>query len=242
MNKIEVCYSPALFDLHKNEQAIAVVVDILRATTSICSAFTNGVKALIPVAGESIAADMKKKGYTVAAERDGIKLDFADFGNSPENFSAEAVGGREVVYCTTNGTKTIMLAKDCAHVVIGAFSNITALKKWIEKQQKDVIVLCAGWKNKYNIEDSVFAGALTDMLLQTGKFETDCDSSVSAQDLWLHNKNNLKALIDKSAQKKRLQGNNLDYCIPFCIKFDTTDAIPILKGDRLVEMKNVEMG
>jgi len=239
MNKVEVCYSPALFDLHKEENAIAVVVDILRATTSICSAFTNGVNTLIPVPTEDDAKEMKRKGYIVAAERNGITLDFADFGNSPENFSADAVGGKDVAYCTTNGTKTIMLANYCSDVVIGSFSNISALCKWLADQDKDVIILCAGWKNKYNIEDSVFAGALADMLLQTNKFETICDSAKAAQDMWLNNKENLLGLINRAAQKNRLKNNKLDYSIPFCVTLDTTDVIPILNGDRLVEIRKL---
>lgn len=240
MNKIEVCFTPALFDYHKNENAIAVVVDVLRATTSICSAFKNGVKTLIPVGTENEAKAMKEKGYVVAAERNGIKLDFADFGNSPENFSEEAVGGKEVVYSTTNGTKTIMLANYCSDVVIGAFSNLSALSEWLVKQNKDVVIVCAGWKNRFNIEDSVFAGALTDYLLKSNKFDTICDAAKSAKFIWDNSKDNLLSLINSAAQKERLKKNNLDYSIPYCITLDTTTVIPILKGDRLLEVSELE--
>jgi len=239
MNKIEVCLTPALFDYHKNENAIAVVVDVLRATTSICSAFKNGVKTLIPVGTEEEAKEMKEKGYVVAAERNGVKLDFADFGNSPENFSAEAVGGKEVAYSTTNGTKTIMLANYCSDVVIGAFSNLAALSEWLIQQNKDVVVVCAGWKNRFNIEDSVFAGALTDYLLSSGEFETICDAAKSTKFMWENSKSDLLGFINTAAQKQRLKKNNLDYSIPFCVTLDTTTVIPILQNDRLVEVSSI---
>ena len=158
--KIEVCFSPALYPFYRNDNAVVVVSDILRATTAICAAFENGVKSLIPVADLNEAREWKKKGYLVAAERDGLVLDFADFGNSPFNFHPEQVRGKTIVYSTTNGTQAIRMASGAKHVAIGAFINLTALAEWIIGEDSDVLVLCAGWKNRYNIEDSVFAGAL----------------------------------------------------------------------------------
>ncbi len=234
MNRIEVCYSPALFDLYKNKDAYVVVVDVLRATSSICTAFSHGVSSIIPVKTRDEAYAYKQKGFLVAAERDGIKLDFADFGNSPYNFSKENVFGKHVVYSTTNGTKTIQIAAHSKGVLIGAFSNITTLTNWIAKKNAPVIILCAGWKNKYNIEDSVFAGALTERLLATNAFYTDCDSAHAALDLWKHNKHDLRALIDICAQRERLRKNKLDDCIDFCLQLDSCNVVPIFNGTALV--------
>jgi len=231
---LEVCLSPALFDYYKNEDAIVVVVDILRATSSICNAFANGVDTIIPVENSDTARQMKEKGYTVAAERNGYKLDFADFGNSPFNFSKENVEGKSIVYSTTNGTRTIHLAASCFQVVIGSFINNKALSNYLIAQQKPVIILCAGWKNKFNIEDSVYAGCLAESLLDSGLYSSNCDSAIATLDMWKHWKNNLRELIDKCAQRYRLQEKGLDDCIDFCLKLDQTDAVPIFKNDVII--------
>ncbi len=93
---LEICFTPAIFDAHADSDAVVVVVDVLRATSSICTAFANGVSEIIPVATVEEAREMKARGYLLAAERDGFVLDFADFGNSPFNFTAEKVRGRTV--------------------------------------------------------------------------------------------------------------------------------------------------
>jgi len=127
--KIEVCYSPALFPFYENPDAIVVVTDILRASSVIVTAFMNGVERIIPVGTLEEAQAYKEKGYMVAAERDGIVRDFADFGNSPYNFTPERVKGNQIVYSTTNGTNAIKLASTGVQVLIGAYLNLTAMAK-----------------------------------------------------------------------------------------------------------------
>jgi 2-phosphosulfolactate phosphatase len=238
MLKVEVCLSPALFEYQKNTEAIVVVVDILRATSSICNAFANGVAEIIPVETRDEAREMKSKGYTVAAERDGFKLDFADFGNSPFNFSKENVEGKTIVYSTTNGTRTIHQAADCFQVIIASFLNNKAVADYLINQKKDVIILCAGWKNKVNIEDTVYAGCLAQSLIDSGLFNTNCDSATTSLDMWKNWKHNLRALIDKSAQRYRLQEKGLDDCIDFCLQLDETNIVPLFKNDVIISNLN----
>jgi len=233
MNNIEVCFSPALFPDFRNPEAIAVIVDILRATSAIVTAFENGVEQIIPVGTLEEARAFKEKGYMVAAERDGLVRDFADFGNSPYNFTRERVAGKQIVYSTTNGTQAIHVAKDCHQVLIGAYLNFTSLKDWIIRQQKDVIFLCAGWKNKFNLEDTLFAGAMAGDLISGGEFETICDSTKASIDLYGQASNDLMKYIDKVAQRTRLRSNKLDDVIPYCHTFDLTRVIPVLRNNHL---------
>ena len=226
---IETCFSPALFEYFENKDAIVVVTDVFRATSSICAAFENWVKSIIPVKSVDEARTYKEKGYLIAAERNGIKIDFADFGNSPEKFERSIVEGRDIVYSTTNGTKTIQLGVGCKAVVIGAFSNFSVLVDWLQKQDCDITLLCAGWKNKFNIEDSIFMGAVADALLKTDKFETICDSTVAAIDMWNEHKNDLAQYLEKCAQRSRLRKNGVDQCIDYCITMDTCNVIPYYK-------------
>jgi 2-phosphosulfolactate phosphatase len=233
--KIEVCYSPALYPYYRNDDAIVVVSDILRATTAICSAFENGVKHIIPVAGIDEARAWKEKGYLVAAERDGLVLDFADFGNSPFNFNPERVRGATIVYSTTNGTQAIKMAAGARHVAIGAFTNLSALSKWLTAAESDILVLCAGWKNRYNLEDSIFAGALAASLIGGGKHETNCDASTGAIELWELARNDLTGYMEKAAHRHRLKKLGLDDVMEYCHTPDSTRVIPLLKDNMLVE-------
>ncbi len=230
---IEVCFSPALFPDFRNPKAIAVIVDILRATSAIVTAFENGVYKIIPVGTLEEARAYKEKGFMVAAERDGLVRDFADFGNSPYNFTRERVAGKQIVYSTTNGTQAIHVAKDCHQVLIGAYLNYTSLKDWIIKQQKDVIFLCAGWKNKFNLEDTLFAGAMAGDLISNGEHETICDSTKASIDLYGQASTDIMKYIDKVAQRTRLRNNKLDDVIAYCHTFDLTRAIPILRNNHL---------
>jgi 2-phosphosulfolactate phosphatase len=226
--KVEVCLSPALYETFKNDEAIVVVVDILRATSAICTAFMNGVKRIIPVATLEEAKAYKEKGFMVAAERDGIVRDFADFGNSPYNFKAEMIKDKDIVYSTTNGTNTIMMASHSYEVLIGAYLNHKALVDHSVREDRDVIILCAGWKNKFNLEDTLFAGSLAEKILNNKGFSTICDSTYAAIDLWSVAKNDLMGYMEKVAQRHRLKKNGLDDVLEYCHTFDLTDKIPYL--------------
>lgn len=236
-NNLEACLSPALFEYHADPEAIVVVIDTLRASSAICNAFASGAESLIPVPGLEIAREYKKKGYTVAAERDGYVLDFADFGNSPFNFTADRVRDKTIVYSTTNGTRAIDKASAGSYmVVVGSFLNISSLASWLSLQDRDVILLCAGWKGKVCLEDSVFAGALAERLLDSGKYSSRCDSLSIVLDLWKFAKPDLLAYIDKAAQRSRLREKGLDDCILFCHTEDSTDVIPYLKEGKLLNL------
>lgn len=234
MNKIEVCFSPSVFSHFDSTNKIVVVVDILRATSVICTMFKNGVKEIIPVRDVEEARAYKEKGFLVVAERNGEKLDFADFGNSPFYFTPETVDGKTIVYSTTNGTNAITVGKDASVVTIGSFLNFSAVVKYLSAQQKDILVLCAGWKGKFCLEDTLFAGALSNKLMQSGLFDTKCDSVYAAIDLWDAAKDTMDTYIEKVAQKHRLKKLGLDNVIGYCFSFDQTDKVPILEGNRLV--------
>ncbi len=230
---IEACLSPALFQYAETGDVIAVVIDTLRASSAICAAFDNGAKKLIPVAEIEEAREYKKNGYLVAAERDGYVLDFADFGNSPFNFTRERVENNTIVYSTTNGTRTIEMASKCHKVAIGSFLNLSALAEWILKQGKDVLLLCAGWKNRVNLEDSFYAGALAAKLLEYSEFETNCDSVKICLDLWNSGKDDPLEYIQKAAQRLRLGEKGLDDCIPYCHTPDSSKVVPLYQDGAL---------
>jgi 2-phosphosulfolactate phosphatase len=236
--KVEVCFSPVMFSDFRNDAAIVVIVDILRATSAIVTAFMNGVRTIIPVATLDEAMDYKNKGYLVAAERDGIVRDFADFGNSPYNFRPEIIGGKDIVYSTTNGTLSIMMAKESHRVLIGSYLNLQSLVEYICREDRDLVILCAGWKNKFNLEDTLFAGLLAEEVLKNPQFATNCDSTFASVDLWNLAKKDLMGYLEKAAQRHRLKKSKLDDVIGYCHTMNLTRLIPALKENYLTLLEN----
>jgi 2-phosphosulfolactate phosphatase len=233
--RLETCFSPALYEADQHENSIVVILDVLRASSAICTAFANGAASILPVAEVEEARALKSEGYLVAAERDGFVLDFADFGNSPFNFTREKVEGRTIVYSTTNGTGIINKASAAHTIAVGSFLNMGAICEWIAGQKRDVLLFCAGWKNRFNIEDAVCAGAIATRLMATGHFTTICDSTLAAMDLWSMASGDLEGYIEKAAQRTRLRDKKLDDCIQFCLTIDFTDKIPVMKNGFLVD-------
>lgn len=231
---LETCFSPALYEPERHSGAIVVVIDIFRATSAMCTAFEHGAQAIIPVATVDEAREYKGKGYLVAAERDGFVLDFADFGNSPFNFTPERVEGKTIVYSTTNGTRIISLAAAADSIIIGSFLNISAAVRWIKMQKKDVVLFCSGWKNRFNLEDTIFAGAMAARLLSGTAYTTICDSTYAALDLWSLASTDLIGYVEKVAQRSRLRDKNLDDCIPFCLGMDFTRKLPVYRDGILI--------
>lgn len=235
---VEVCFSPAVFDSFFDPNAIVVVTDILRASSAICTAMAYGVKDIIPVPNKEEAKRHKEQGYIVAAERDGQVLDFADFGNSPYYFMEDWLQGKTIAYSTTNGTNAIQMAGKAHQAVVGSFLNLTATCEHLKKQNRKVIILCAGWKRRFSLEDAVHAGALVDCLLQDNQFTTDCDSAKAALDLWEKAKPDLYGYILKAAQKKRLAKLGLDDVIEYCHTPDQSRVLPVFdtKTNRIIDL------
>ena len=233
---IEVCFTPGEYEYFRGEYDIIVVIDVLRATSAICAAFDNGVNSIIPVATIEEARAYKEKGYLVGAERMGQIVEGFDFGNSPYSYMNEELIGKDVVLTTTNGTKALAIASDAPIVVVGSLLNLDAICKWLEKQDKNILCLCSGWQDKFNLEDTICAGAISEYLLGTGKFTSDEDSSIAAKYLYLSAWVNPLGYLKSSSHRRRLKNLNLNDDIKYCLTPNKTDVIPILKDGKLVKL------
>ncbi len=233
---VEVCFTPGEYAYYKDDYEIVVVIDVLRATSAICAAFDNGIKAIIPVPTVEEAWEYKQKGYLAGAERKGQIVEGFDFGNSPFSYMREEFKGQEVVLTTTNGTKSLDVAKDAEIVVVGSFLNLEALSIWLSKQDKNVLCLCSGWQDKFNLEDTICGGAIANYLISTGKFTSVEDSSISAKYLYLSAKNNYLGFLKSSSHRSRLKKLNLNEDIKYCLTPNQTRVIPILKDGKLVQL------
>ncbi len=235
-NGLDVCLTPALIPLYNVEDYIVVVIDIFRATTSICYGIENGAEAIIPVSQVEECSAYLEKGfdYLLAAERNGEVVEGFDFGNSPFSYTKEKVAGKTIVLTTTNGTHALHLSRSAKKIVIGAFINLTAICNWLKQQNENILLVCSGWKNNFNLEDTLFAGAVVEQLKNSG-FVVD-DPALAANDLYNIAKDDLDKYLKKTSHSERLKKLGIDADIEFCLKIDLTTAIPILDGDKLVKL------
>lgn len=228
-----------MYSLFADTDSIVVVVDIFRATSAICTALNNGVERMIPVASIEEAQKYKDLGFLVAAERNAVKLEGFDFGNSPYHYMTPDIQGKTIAISTTNGTQAIEAAKEAAIIAIGSFLNIQALANWIKPQGRDVIILCAGWKNKFNMEDTLFAGALAGLLSEDERFLTTCDSTIAAGYLFEKASSNLFGFLENSSHRNRLRNLNLEQDIRYCLSLNIMDIVPIVRDGEIVSVKNL---
>ncbi|MCB0483520.1 MAG: 2-phosphosulfolactate phosphatase [Flavobacteriales bacterium] len=235
MRKLEVCFSPDIYQAYENTKATVVVIDIFRATSAIVTAFKYGVSAIIPVEHIEQALDYKKQGFLVAAERKGEIVEGFSYGNSPYHYMGEEINNATIVLTTTNGTRALEKARRSKEVLCSSFLNISATAQYLLHHAEDVLLLCSGWKGKFNMEDSIFAGALSDVLMQSGEFDDISDSSIASAEFYKANAHDIPGVLSRSSHRKRLEHLNLEKDIEWCLQRDITDVIPVLVGEKLVE-------
>ncbi len=226
MRGLDVCLSPKLIGLHEIEGRVIVVVDILRATSCMTAGIGSGISEIRPFADLDSCVQMKESGYLIAGERNGQKVEGFDLGNSPFDYMDPANKGKKVAVTTTNGTQAIEKSLSGDHIIIGSFLNISAVADWVRKKDKDVLIVCAGWKGKVNLEDTLFAGALTDLIMP--EFKPVCDAPLVALHSYLGMKDNLLEHVLMSSHAQRLKRLNIGRDIEYCLKLDEFDVVPEL--------------
>ena len=233
--KVEVSFSPALFgSYYHDHECNVVIVDVFRATSAICTAFHYGVKEIIPVSTVEEAMAYKKEGYLAGAERDGNIVDGFDFGNSPFSYMEDRIKGKTVVLTTTNGTKAITIAKEADGILIGSFLNLKALADFLIRDGKSVLIQCAGWKNRFNLEDTLFAGALVEALTVHSKFSNLSDSAIASAHIYSLAKNDMFKFLENSSHRNRLKRLNLEKDIEFCLQVSQYDVVPFYQDGSLI--------
>ena len=225
--KVEVCFTPNMFPLYAEDFEVVVVIDVLRATSTICTAFHYGVDKIIPVSTLDQAIEYKDKGFHVAAERKGKIVSGFEFGNSPLSYTNDKLKDQTLVLTTTNGTKAINMTKDIEQLLIGSFLNLDAICNYLIELNKSVLILGSGWENKFCLEDSICAGAISEQLLKTNKFESNNDSTIAAKYLFLSAKSNYFGYLKASSHRKRLKKLNLNEDIKYCLTPNQTDVVPV---------------
>ena len=238
--KIQVCLSSDHFTKFTDNKSTVIIVDLLRATSVISIAFEYGIQSVIPVNSLEEAIKYKnKKNHIIAAERNTKIVKGFRYGNSPFHYMNSTIKGKNLVLTTTNGTKAINMAQD-HKVITASFININAIVEYLQNDINDIIILCSGWKGLFNLEDSIFAGALCEKLLTTNTFSADCDSLTASIQLYKHAKKDLFKYLENSSYRRRNKSKDIIKDTKFCLNPPTqSNIIPILK-DKILTKINMQ--
>lgn len=232
--------SPALLHLYDVSSSIVVIIDVLRATSTMATALYNGAKCIIPVdsVAECIHLGKQIEGIT-AGERDGKVAEGLEYGNSPFEYPEKFIKDKTLVLTTTNGTKLLhmALAKSAKGIITGSFPNLSAVCDYLVAQKQNVILGCAAWKDRVNIEDTLFAGAVINRIKE--HFDINCDSSKMAETLYLDAKDDLFGFMKtkNASHYQRLSGYGLDKDMQYCLTADGANVLVIYEDGKLVARK-----
>lgn len=232
--------SPALLHLYTVTDTIVVIIDVLRATSTIATALYNGAESIIPVDNIQRCIDLGKhhNGIT-AGERDGKIAEGLSYGNSPFEYPREFVQGKILVLTTTNGTRLLHMALEngASHIVTGSFPNLKAVCDYLAHVRHNVVLACAGWKDRVNIEDTLFAGAVISRI--KSHFNINCDSSRMAAALYNRAKPDLYGFMkaNHASHYLRLSGYGLEKDLKYCLTEDGADVLPFYEDGKLTIRK-----
>lgn len=227
--------TPALLHLYDLSNSIIVIIDVFRATSTIAAALYNGARCVIPVDSVPKAIEISKNiGGIAAGERDGVIAEGLQHGNSPLEYHPDFIRDKNLVLTTTNGTRLLQMAldKNADTIISGSFPNLSAVCDYLIKEKKEVVLGCAGWKDRFNLEDTLFAGAVIHRLKK--HFQIHCDSSLMAETMYVNNKKDLLGFAPKLTHYHRLvERFGLIEDIKYCLTNDLANVLPIYADGKL---------
>ena len=255
---LEVSLTPALYPFRTiKKNHVTVAIDVLRATTAVCAAFQAGCSEVVPLDSLDDLVDYHNRGYSLAAERGGSKVDIAlpdggtvvaEYGNSPTEYLRHDLSGVRLAYSTTNGTRTILRAADADSTLVGAFANLDALcdrlqalavpslREGCRGGGLDIVILCSGWQNDFCLEDTLVAGAIIEKLsIFNSQFSIFGDAAHMALTLWQLAKDDPRAYCEQASHVHRLRRLGAQADIDFAFQLNTCPVVPILKQGILVK-------
>jgi len=219
---------------------VAVFVDVLRTSSTIVAALANGAKAVIPVVdmeqANKIASALDSSSYLLAGERDSHKIPGYSLGNSPQDVAPDVIKDKSLILLTTNGTPVIVQAQVAERVYIGAFLNLKALSLELQQLGKDIVILCAGSRNRISTEDTLLAGMLVHSIFPQGLPDSASDSARLVWSQYQMEADSLVPAIHRGSHAQRLKSLGYDSDIDFCAQVDLFPVVPHLKEGRLLLM------
>ena len=234
MNNLETLFIPEEIKNIELAGKLVVVIDVLRASSTIVTALANGCRGFIPILSpeqaEEKAQQFEKERVLLGGEREGKKIEGFDLGNSPREYKREVVKDKTIIFSTTNGVKTLEMVKNAHRIIIGSFLNLQAVCNYCINYKGDILIICSGGEGKYSLEDAACAGMLIDSLKNA--FSDTCqesDANLTAQLLYKKFNNNILEILRKSQHGRYLESIGLGEDLKFCSQLDFFHIVPIFR-------------
>ncbi len=236
--EVEVYLSGYHVDEDDVRDRTVVVIDVLRTSTTAAAALRNGARAVVPAADMAeagkIAANLDPESFALGGERTGQKIEGYRYGNSPLEYTREVINGKTLILNTTNGTPTIRRCRHAATLVVGAFVNLTLVARYVREESHDLVIVCAGWRKRVSLEDTLCAGMLLNDLW--GGFEPPgtSDTCHMAFTLFKNEQTDIAGALLRSTHGQRLAEMGLSDDVAFCASVDAVPVLPLYGESRLV--------
>lgn len=233
--RLEVLLIPAELPARERPERVAAVVDVIRATTTIVTAFQHGCRSIQPVASveEARAARAARPEALLAGERKGVRIEGFDLGNSPREFLGGAAAGRELILNTSNGTKTLRAVAAGRRVAIGALLNRAAAGRWLAAQAEDGLIVCSGYEGIFSLEDAVCAGGIAEAAAAQDASLRLGDGAQACRLLWERHRRDLPGLLPQTAWGSHIVAIGLGPDLELCARLDVAEVVPVMTGDRI---------
>jgi len=228
---VDVAVTPAVAAA-RPPAPVAVVIDVLRATSTIVTALDNGAAGIIPVLDPDAALTVQRRlgraRTCLGGERDSVKIDGFDLDNSPASYAHEVVNGKTIIFTTTNGTRALLeAARDKTVVLCAALLNrATIAAALAARDDEEALLVCAGSAGALSFEDLLCAGAIVDALQQLERHLLITDAARTALTLWQSYGNRITTAMASSAHAKALVRHGLAADIAACARLDVSTTVP----------------
>jgi len=227
--------SPRLLDVYDIGNSIVVIIDVFRATSTIATALYNGAARVIPVDSVEKCIEIGSKVHGITAgERDGKVIEGLAHGNSPAEYPREVIEGKTLVLTTTNGTRLLHMALNngAAEVVTGSFPNLQAVCDHLAASGRNVVLGCSAWKDRFNLEDTLFAGAVISAVKKS--FTIHCDASLMAEQMYTAHRKDMKKFVRLTTHWHRLAAYGLEKDLEYCVTENSANILPVYRNGDLV--------
>jgi 2-phosphosulfolactate phosphatase len=243
--KVKLYFTPTSLGEPKVRGKIAIAIDVLRASTSICTAFVNGCREIIPVAAVGDAAAMRanldRKSVLICGEREGLKIEGFDLGNSPSEYSEQVVRDKVLIFASTNGSRAILKCAPGFAAFVCGFVNLSAVVEMVCTYDKDVAIVCAGKLGNFSLEDTFCGGAVIDRLLQCPGYVISNDAAQVAHMLYRAHGSSLESVIRQADHARYLCDLGFGADIVTAATIDSLNVVPALIGNKIVDARKQKM-
>ena len=233
-NKVEVLLVPKEISGKKLADKLVVMIDVLRASSTIVTALARGCSGFIPIYSPEKAKEkvkcLRQEETLLCGERNGMKIKGFDLGNSPRKFKEETIKNKKIVFTTTNGVKVLELARDASEVIICSFLNLNSVCDYCFNSKEDVLIICAGREGKFSLEDAVCAGMLVDSIkTKSDVIFPETDAGITVQMLYKQYEGNIFGMLKKSQHGQYLISIGLKKDLEFCSSVNLFNIVPKYK-------------